>query len=179
MRKLVMYELLSLDRVAEEPGDWMSDSGQLIFDNLGRIIARQDDVLMGRGTYDYWVDYWPTSDVEPFATFINQTPKHVFTSDPLTPEWANTVVIDRPATEYVAELKQTDGGDIGIHGSISLAQSLLEAALVDELRLVIAAAIAGSGRRLFDTVGQHHGLELVEVEHTPKSSLLLTYNRAS
>lgn len=179
MRKVVLYELLSLDGVAEEPGDWMSDSGQPIFDNLERIIERQDDVLMGRGTYDYWVGYWPTSDVEPFATFINQTPKHVFTSDALTPEWANTVVVDRSATEYVAELKQADGGDIGIHGSISLAQSLLAAGLVDELRLVIAAAIADSGRRLFDTVGQHHGLELVEMERTPKNSLLLTYNWVS
>ncbi|MQA12116.1 MAG: deaminase [Pseudonocardiaceae bacterium] len=177
MRKVVLYELLSLDGVAEEPGDWMRDGDQPIFDNLERIIERQDDVLFGRGTYDYWVDYWPTSDVEPFASFINRTPKHVFTSHDLTPEWANTVIVDRPATEYVTELKQADGGDIGIHGSISLAQSLLAADLVDELRLVVAAAIAGSGQRLFDAVGQHHGLELAEADYTPKGTLLLTYNR--
>lgn len=177
MRRVVLYQLLSLDGVAEEPSDWMRDSDQPIFDNLARIIERQDDVLLGRGTYEYWAGYWPTSDVEPFATFINQTPKHVFTSHPLTQEWANTVVVDRPAPEYVAELKRADGGDIGIHGSISLARSLLTAGLVDELRLVVAAAIAGSGQRLFDAAGHHPMLELVEVEHTPKGSLLLTYNR--
>lgn len=176
MRNVVLYELLSLDGVAEEPGDWMRDSEQPIFDNLERIIERQDDVLLGRHTYDYWAGYWPTSDIEPFASFINQTPKHVFTSDDLTPEWANTIVVDRPATEYVAELKQTDGGDIGVHGSITLAQSLLAAGLVDELRLVVAAAIAGSGNRLFDEVGQHHGLELAEADHTPKGTVLLTYS---
>lgn len=175
MRNVVLYQLLSLDGVAEEPGDWLRDNSRAIFDNLGRIIDRQDDVLLGRGTYEYWADYWPTSDVEPFATFINHTPKHVFTSHPLTPEWANTVVVDQPATEYVAELKRGDGGDIGIHGSISLARSLLSAGLVDELRLVIAAAVAGHGRRLFDAAGRHPRLELAEVEHTPKGSLFLTY----
>jgi dihydrofolate reductase len=177
MRKVVLYELLSLDGVAEEPGDWMHDSGRPIFDNLERIIERQDDVLFGRRTYDYWAGYWPTSEVEPFASFVNQTPKHVFTSRPLTQEWANTVVVDRPAVEYVAELKRGAGGDIGIHGSITLAQSLLSAGLVDELRLVVSAAIAGSGQRLFDAAGRHPRLELVEAEHTPKGSLLLTYSR--
>lgn len=177
MRKLVLYELLSLDGVAEEPGDWMTDSDQPIFDNLAGIISRQDDVLLGRGTYDYWAGYWPTSDVEPFASFINQTTKHVLTSTALTQEWSNSMVIDRPIQEYVAELKRADGGDIGVHGSIRLAQSLLAAGLVDELRLVVAAAIAGSGQRLFDAAGQHPSLELVEAEHTPKGSLLLTYRR--
>ena len=52
MRKVVLYELLSLDGVAEEPGDWMRDSDRPIFDNLARIIERQDDILLGRGTYD-------------------------------------------------------------------------------------------------------------------------------
>jgi dihydrofolate reductase len=178
MRRVVLYQLLSLDGVAEEPGDWMRDGDRLIFDNLGRVIERQDDVLLGRGTYEYWAGYWPSSDVEPFASFINGTPKHVFTSRRLTPTWANTIVVDRPAAEHVAELRQTGGGDIGVHGSISLARSLLAAGLVDEWRLVVAASIAGGGRRLFDPAGRPQGLELADVEHTPKGTLLLTYNRA-
>lgn len=177
MRKVVLYQLLSLDGVAEEPSNWMHDSDQPIFDNLAKIIERQDDVLLGRGTYDYWSGYWPTSDVEPFASFINGTPKHVFTSHTLTPQWTNTLIVDRPAPDYVRELKRADGGDIGIHGSISLAQSLLAAGLVNELRLVVAATVAGNGHRLFDAAGQTR-LELVEAEHTPKGSLLLTYNLA-
>lgn len=63
MRKVVLYTLLSLDGVAEEPGDWMFDVDQEVVDNLARVIQDQDAVLLGRGTYDYWVDYWPTSDV--------------------------------------------------------------------------------------------------------------------
>ena len=86
MRKVVLYQLLSLDGVAEEPGDWMFDAGEAVFENLGQIIATQDDILLGRATYDYWVDFWPTSDVEPFASFINGTPKHVITSSKPTQE---------------------------------------------------------------------------------------------
>lgn len=78
MRKVVLYT--SPDGVAEEPGDWFADAGPEVLENLGLIIASQDDVLLGRGTYDYWAGYWPTSDVEPFASFINATPKHVVTS---------------------------------------------------------------------------------------------------
>ena len=83
MRKVVLYMLLSLDGVAEEPGDWMTDFDQPIFDNLARVIGSQDTILLGRGTYDYWVDFWPGDGPEPFHSFINGTEKHVFTSRPL------------------------------------------------------------------------------------------------
>jgi dihydrofolate reductase len=175
MRKVVLYQLLSLDGVAEEPGDWMFDSGPPIFANLGGIIATQTDVLLGRGTYDYWADYWPTSQVEPFASFINATPKHVFTSTDLAPSWPNTTVVPVPAREYVGDLKARDGGDIGIHGSITLAGSLLRDRLVDELRLVVAPALAWRGKRLFGTDRDLDRLELIEADHTPAGALLLAY----
>ena len=174
MRNVVLYQLLSLDGVAEEPSDWVFDSDEAIFDNLGRVIATQDDVLLGRGTYEYWVDYWPTADVEPFASFINATRKHVFSSTPLPRTWENSVQVSTPAAEYVADLKQQAGGDIGIHGSIELASSLLKARLVDELRLVVAPAVAGHGRRLFGD-DELQKLESVDVDRSPSGSLLLHY----
>jgi dihydrofolate reductase len=175
MRQVVLYQLLSLDGVAEEPGDWVFDGGQAIFDNLERVIGKQDAVLLGRRTYEYWVDFWPGDGPEPFHSFINTTPKHVFTSSPLDGSWANTVVVDRPAADHVRELKQQPGGDIGIHGSIELARSLLHADLVDELRLVVAATVAGRGRRLFDSSDELRRLTLVDVDSTPAGSLLLGY----
>jgi dihydrofolate reductase len=174
MRNVVLYQLLSLDGVAEEPSDWVFDSDEAIFDHLGRVIANQDDVLLGRGTYEYWVDYWPTSDVEPFASFINATRKHVFSSTPMPKDWENAVQVSTPAAEYVADLKQQSGGDIGIHGSIRLASSLLADRLVDELRLVIAPVIAGRGRRLFGD-DELQKLELVDVDRSPSGALLLHY----
>jgi len=110
MRNLVLYELVSVDGVAEEPGDWLFDAGDEVFSNLGRIIERQDDIILGRGTYDYWVDYWPTSDVEPFATFINSTTKHVATSQAL----------DQPGTLDGNRRLSLEEADTDPHGNLFL-----------------------------------------------------------
>ena len=173
MRNVVLYQLLALDGVAEEPGNWLFEGGDELMANLARVIARQDTVVMGRGTYDYWVDFWPTATIEPFASFINGTPKHVFTSTKPGAQWAGSTFVTGAAAEHVAELKQQTGGDIGIHGSISLAQSLLRAELVDELRLVIAPTIAGAGRRLFASDGALQRFEAIDVEKTPSGLVLL------
>ena len=178
MRKVVLYSLLSLDGVAEEPGDWMSDFDQPIFDNLARVIGSQDTILLGRGTYDYWVGFWPGDGPEPFHSFINQKPKHVFTSRPLDAEWANTVVVDGPAADHVRSLKQQEGGDIGIHGSLGLARSLVRDGLVDEYRLVVSATVAGRGERLFGDDDPLRRLDLVDLERTPAGTLLLGYRSA-
>ena len=180
MRNVVLMQWLSLDGVAEEPSDWFFDDGPELFDLVGRVIKTQDDVLLGRGTYDYWVDYWPTSDVEPFASFINATPKHVASSSELGGHWENTVRITAPIADYVRQLKEQAGGDIGIHGSTELARSLLGAGLVDEMRFVIPPTIAGHGKRLFgDDHTDLQQFELVDIEHTPKGTLFLHYRRAS
>ena len=71
MRKVVAYELLSLDGVAEEPRDYITDFDDAMQANLGRVIADQDAVLLGRRTWDDWAAFWPKSTIEPFASFIN------------------------------------------------------------------------------------------------------------
>ncbi len=178
-RNVVLYQLLSLDGVAEEPGDWMFDGGDEMFANLAATIETQDDILLGRGTYDYWVGYWPTSAIEPFASFINGTRKHVFTSSEPTEQWDNSTFVSTPAEGYVAKLKEQPGGDIGIHGSIALAGSLLRARLVDELRLVVAPSLAGKGRRLFADDDALDSLELLDVARSPKGTLFLHYRRVA
>ena len=150
MRKVVAYELLSLDGVAEQPDEFVTDWDEAMRDNLGRVITTQDAVLLGRRTYDEWAGFWPTSDIEPFASFINGVAKFVATSTTPRQTWANTTVINGGLPEFVTELKRQSGGDIGVHGSIALTQSLLEEGLVDELRLVIAPALHMQGRKLFD-----------------------------
>jgi len=175
VRTVVLYELMSLDGVAEEPGNWMFDVDGDVFDNLGEVIAAQSDVLLGRGTYDYWAGYWPTSEVEPFAGFINSTPKHVFTSSPLPTGWSGSVAVAERAEEYVARLKQGAGGDIGVHGSITLAQSLLAAGLVDQLRLVVVPTVAHSGRRLFQDGPEHRRLDLVSVRPSATGTVFAHY----
>ena len=80
VRKVVAYELLSLDGVAEQPDEFITDFDDVMQENLARVIAGQDAVLLGRRTYDDWAEFWPTSAIEPFASFINRVDKFVVTS---------------------------------------------------------------------------------------------------
>jgi dihydrofolate reductase len=180
MRKVVLYSLLSLDGVAEDPGEgeWFVDADERLVRNLEQVISTQDTVLLGRGTYEFWVHHWPTSDMQPFADFINNTPKVVFTSSPPESEWSATSIVTEPAAAYVAELKQQAGGDIGIHGSLTLAQSLLREGLVDELRLVMSPSLAGTGRRLFEDTGALRRFELLDLQRSG-GCLLLRYRSRS
>jgi dihydrofolate reductase len=174
VRKVVAYELLSLDGVAEKPDAFFADWDDAMEANLGAVIAPQDSVILGRRSYEEWAGFWPGSDIEPFATFINGVAKYVATSRPLEQTWANTTVIDGDLVEFVRDLRNGPGADIGIHASISVAQALLAAGLVDELRLVIAPVIAGSGRRLLDGVSPIR-LESIGSTTSPAGYLLLHY----
>jgi dihydrofolate reductase len=173
-RKLVAYELLSLDGVAEDPDQFITEWDDAMDENLARVIGSQDAVILGRRTYNDWAAFWPTSDIEPFATFINGVDKYVVTSKAPDDLWANTSVIDQGPFEFIGALKDQPGGDIGLHGSIALTGDLIKAGLVDELRLVIAPALQGSGRRLFDT-GADTRLMLVRSVVSPSGYLLLDY----
>ena len=154
MRKVVAYELVSLDGVAEDPMDYITDWDDEMDANLGCVIADQDAVLLGRRTWDDWAAFWPESDIEPFATFINNVQKFVVTSTPPAPDWEPTAVVEGDLATFVKDLKRQPGGDIGLHGSISLTQTLLEERLIDEIRLVIAPALQMRGRRLFEKAAQ-------------------------
>jgi dihydrofolate reductase len=174
MRKVVVYELLSLDGIAEQPDAFITDFDEMMLENLGRVITSQDTVLLGRRTYDDWAGFWPDSDIEPFASFINGVQKFVVTSTPLEPQWARSSVVGNDLAQFITDLKRQPGGDIGVHGSISLAQSLLEASLVDELRLVIAPVVHTQGRRLFDHGGPKR-LSPTRSITSPTGSLLVDF----
>jgi dihydrofolate reductase len=150
VRKVVAFAFLSVDGVAESPDRFFTDWDDVVDESGNTLIATQDAVILGRRSYDEWAEYWPTSDIEPFATFINAVAKYIATSTPLDRTWTNTTVIDGDLIEFVRALKDRPGGDIGVHASISVTQALLAAGVVDELRLAIAPMIAGSGRRLLD-----------------------------
>jgi dihydrofolate reductase len=174
VRKTVVYELLSLDGVAEDPDRFFADWDDAMDANLAAVIARQDAVILGRRSYTEWAQFWPSSQIQPFATFINGVTKHVATSTPLDPAWAHATVIDGGLIEFVRDLKQRPGGDIGVHASISVARALLAADLIDELRLVIGPMIVGRGRRLLDGLPSIQ-LELIRSEVSPTGYLLVDY----
>lgn len=177
MRKIVVCELLSLDGVAEAPNRFFGWD-DAIDAKLAAEIATQDAVILGRRSYDEWASFWPNSDIEPFASFINRVPKYIATSTPLDPEWAHATAIDGDLVEFVRQLKQQPGRDIGVHASISVVQALLAGGVVDELRLKIAPVIAGDGRRLLDGLTSIP-LELIGSAISAAGYLILDYRVTS
>jgi dihydrofolate reductase len=185
MRKVVQYTLTSLDGAVDDPRRYFPASkldvaSPPVFDPVladleAGLIGRQDAVLLGRNMFDEWSAYWPTSDEQPFADFINGVKKYVVTSTPLATEWSNAEALVGPMADAVRELKAGAGGDIGVHGSITLAKSLLAAGLVDELHLAIGPVLDPTGPRLFDGLGDLRRLELLRATPTPGGAVWVTY----
>ncbi|MGZ4753050.1 MAG: dihydrofolate reductase family protein [Oryzihumus sp.] len=184
VRKVVLYTLMSLDGAVDHPDRYFAQAPEpgevpefdsVMIDNEEKVIGAQDAVLLGRHMYDEWSRYWPTADHQPFARFINNVKKYVVTSTPLSNPWHNAEAMTGPVEDLVRDLKARPGGDIGIHGSIQLAQSLLAAGLVDELQLVVGPAMGCTGRRLFTSTDHVRRLDLLSATPTPDSSVLLAY----
>jgi dihydrofolate reductase len=169
-----LYELLSLDGVAESPDKFFTDWDEAMDANLAAVIATQDAVILGRRSYDEWSEFWPASEIQPFATFINGVAKYVASSTPLGRQWHNATAIEGGLVEFVQDLKNSSGGDIGVHASISVAQALLAADAIDEVRLVVAPAIVGRGRRLLDGLPPVR-LEPLRSAMSPRGYLLANY----
>ncbi len=176
MRRLTAGLFYSVDGVVESPHLWQYDSFD---DELGAeltgMMQRTDTVLLGRVSYEEWAGYWPSAN-DPFASFINPVPKFV-ASRTLDGdlEWQNSQLIDRDLEEFVTALKESEGGDISICGSISVTRQLLFAGLLDELTLIVHPVVAGSGQHLFEADGPTTRLTLNDARRTPKGNALLSY----
>lgn len=179
-RKVVATLFSSVDGVASDPYLFQYDS----FDaDLGRLmtegIAKIDEVVMGRVTYNEWSGHWPDiteGDDRIFADFINGCPKHV-ASTTLTPAdmtWQGSQLIEGDLLDAVRALKERDGADVGVQGSLSVVRQLVAAGLMDELTLIVHPAVAGTGRRLFDGADPQR-LRLISATTTEKGNILATY----
>ena len=186
MRKLVAYTLMGLDGSVDDPAQYFRPSTDpddpFEFDDETEafeveVTRTQDAVLLGRGMYEEWCRFWPTVSDHSFADFINPVKKYVLTSRPLDPEWTNTEVVSGPVGPLVERLKAEPGADIGVHGSITLVQSLLREGLLDELRLGIGPQVGTPGRRLFEGLTPRR-MALTGAASTPHGNLLVTYSLA-
>jgi dihydrofolate reductase len=179
VRKVVAALFISLDGVVEAPNKWQFDN----FDEdmgatMGAQLATMDTVLLGRVTYQEWAPYWPTSTDEPFASFINNTPKYVVSTTLNIVEWQHSTLLKGDLAEGIATLKQQPGRNIGVTGSPSLVRSLLQNGLLDELTLLVHPVIVGRGKRLFKDRGDLKRLKLVESKATRTGVLIATYTPA-
>lgn len=138
-----------------------------------------DTLVFGRNTYEAMASYWPTSLAEQddpvVAAKMNGLPKIVISSTLEEPTWANTRLISENVNEEIARLKLQPGRALAIFGSSNLTVRLMEAGLVDELRIMIHPVILGAGRSLFRTSGQRFSLKLLDVRRFDSGSVLLHY----
>jgi dihydrofolate reductase len=180
MRKVYAGLFSSIDGVVERPNEWQPAFDEEMGAALSRMLDGQDAVLLGRVTFTEWAGYWPTSTDEPFASWINGTQKYVASATLDTvDQWPNSTLIKGPVTDFVAELREQDGGTIGVGGSPSLVRSLIEAGLLDELTLMISPVVAGGGRaRLFPGDAAPATFELAEATPTSTGTLIATYRPA-
>jgi dihydrofolate reductase len=177
MRKVTAGLFSSIDGVVEAPNEWQPSFDEEMGAVLSRMLEEQDAVLLGRVTFTEWAGYWPNSTDEPFASWINSTPKYVAsrTLDSVD-QWSNTTLMKGSVAEFVAELGQQDGGTISTAGSPSLVRSLIAYGLLDELTLMISPVVAGGGRkRLFPEDTAATKFELVEGQPTSSGALIATY----
>jgi dihydrofolate reductase len=171
--RIVVTEFVSLDGVMEAPGGgedfkhagWTfeierGDEGDKF--KLDETLS-SEALLLGRKTYEGFAAAWPSrTDEVGFADKFNSMPKYVVSSTLENPEWNNTTVLKGDPVEEVSKLRQRPGGDIVVHGSARLVQTLLEHDLVDELRLMIYPVVLGTGKRLFGETSDKRRLRLTD-----------------
>ncbi len=190
MGRIVVTEFVSLDGVVEAPGGgedfkhggWSfeiarGDEGDKF--KLDETMA-SEALLLGRVTYEGFAAAWPSrTDEAGFADKFNSMPKYVVSSTLEDPEWNNSTVLKGDVAEEVAKLKTEHDGDIVVHGSPQLVQTLLEHDLVDELRLMVFPVVLGSGKRLFGKTTDKKPLRLVDSKVVGDGVAILVYQPSS
>ena len=188
MGNLVVTEFVSIDGVFEDPGGSESyEHGGWTFEydrgedgNTFKLdeLMEADAHLLGRVTYEGFAEAWPSRD-GPFADKLNNDKKYVVSTTLEDPSWQNTTVISDNVVEEITKLKDETEGGILVAGSGTLVQTLLEADLVDELRLMVFPTILGRGKRLFPDGIDRLKLKLAETRTVgPDGVQVQIYRRA-
>jgi dihydrofolate reductase len=187
MGRIVVTEFVSLDGVIEDPGG----SENFKYGGWSFEFARGDEgdrfkldealeagaLLLGRVTYEGFADAWPSREGE-FADKFNSMPKYVVSRTLKNPDWNNSTVLDGDVVDAVSNLRQDFEGDLVVHGSAQLVQTLLEHDLVDELRLMVFPVVLGSGKRVFGDTSDKKPLRLTDSKTVGDGVEILVYEPA-
>jgi dihydrofolate reductase len=173
MGKLVVTEFVSVDGVFEDPGgsedyehggwtfeyDRGDDGDKFKLDELMEAEVQ----LLGRVTYEGFAEAWPSRE-GPFAEKLNNDPKYVVSTTLKDPKWESTTMISGDVPAEISKLRDETDGVILVAGSGTLVRTLLEADLVDELRLMVFPTILGRGKHLFPDGIDRRKLKLAETK---------------
>jgi len=193
MRKLVVTTFITLDGVMQAPGGAGEDpsggfayEGWLVpfFDDavsaqMTEWFTGAEDFLLGRGTYEIFYASWPKmiSD-DPVSQGINFKTKHVASRSLDAVDWDTARLIEGDLADAVRALKTQDGGELQVHGSAGLIQTLLAEDLIDELRLIVFPVVLGHGKRLFGAGAVPRTWRLTAQKTSGTGALMLSYDRA-
>ena len=196
MRNVIVSEWMTLDGVVQSPAypDEDPDGG---FGHGGWHVSYLDEAamkwttdnvvsaggfLLGRRTYEIFAAHWPnaTEQEQALAEPLNTKPKYVASrtlTEPLN--WQNSSLLGGDAAEAVRALKRADGGDLLIVGSTELVQTLMQAGVVDRVRLMIDPILVGGGKRIFPDDRARKSLHLIDSQVTSTGAILATYASTS
>jgi dihydrofolate reductase len=182
MRKLIVWNMMTLDGYFEGPKPWEIDYHEYVWgEELERFSLEQakevGTLLFGRRTYDGMAAYWSTATGD-IAEFMNSVPKVVFSNTLQTATWNNTRPVKGQAADEVVRLKQEPGKDLFIFGSADLADSLTKQDLIDEYRIGLNPLVLGGGTPLFKPNEDRMRLKLLEARPMQSGVVLLRYARA-
>ncbi len=195
--RLIAHEFMTLDGVMQGPGGAEEDtSGGFRYggwvapafdDTVGEVVSgwfeRTDALLFGRSTYRMMADYWPlvTDPQDPVAQRLNTAPKHVVSTTMREADatWAGTeAIIADDVTERIRALKDSGDGELQVHGSWQLLQTLIAEQLLDELRLIVFPTVVGAGKRLFHDVAQPTGFQVTDARVAGSGAVAMTLTPA-
>jgi len=182
MRKVIMWNMMTLDGFFEGPKSWDIDWHEYVWgEELEQLSIEQlkstGMLLFGRVTYQGMAGYWASATGE-VADFMNNLPKVVFSRTLDRADWHNTRLVKGNAEEEVPKLKQQPGKDMFIFGSANLSATLMQSGVIDEYRLALNPLVLGGGSPLFKTGPDRLKLRLLEARALKSGVVILRYQPA-
>ena len=187
--RLTLTQFVTLDGVYqgpgsadEDPSDGFTRGGWMVphmdptfIAQAAAWLSEADALLLGRRTYEAFAEAWPsiTDPDDPFTEQMNGLPKYVASNTLTAATWSPSTILRGDIASQVAAMKARPGRELQLHGSARLAQSLLGAGLVDEVRLVVTPTVLGQGRRLFPVEGPVVGMRVTHTSTTPGGLTIL------
>jgi dihydrofolate reductase len=172
MRTINASIFSTVDGIGENPAwsfEYWSDEQN---DWAGHQLDGVEALLLGRVTYQGMAEAWPKSP-DPGAAVMNDIGKYVVTNTLTEPTW-NATFLTGDTVTAVRELKESGDGSLLVYGSLDLVNTLLTAGLLDEIRLVTAPLVLGTGKRIFAD-GTAAKLEHTDSTNLPNGVVVHTY----
>lgn len=180
-RRLFIFNMISIDGYFQGPGcdiSWHNVDAEYN-DHAIEMLESVDRLLFGRITWELMASYWPTESAiknDPVvAALMNKLPKYVCSRTLQKVEWQNSLLVREPCLDTIRSWKAEEGRDIAVLGSSRLCLGLLDAGLVDELRLMVAPVLLGKGNSIFEGLSRKLNLTLMSQQNFASGNVLLRY----